>query len=327
MAPDKSIIICIDIGGGSTKIAFFYIDGTLIKKTIYESIKGNDCLKEYYKLIKKDLRKWKISYDHVVTIGIIVNSFLNYDVPGEYEFSVFSPRMEWDNWRPYKIAKHIFQRKVFFENDCQILIEEIFSLTKYIDHKNYIVVSLGTGIGGAIVLEGKIIKGYKNIGGEIGHGGNCQSITKCQCGLEHCPEGVTNATYITQKINEYANSHHESELFKIYKGRKKLEIKDIKILLDKDYPPLVELLRECIIPLAIQLSTLIHAINPSAIFIEGGISKLGKNFINLIETETKSRLLDQYKIIQFLSTEYGKWLGVFATFKMIKAKWSKMPSS
>lgn len=179
-----------------------------------------------------------------------------------------------------KILEKKFKCPVLIDNDahCFALGEAIAGQGKKF---NFIIgVTLGTGIGGGIIIDKKIFKGKNNTAGEIGHQIIEVNGRKCDCGKSGCFEA-------------YASGSAMVKLYKKISGQEKntFEIEQLFLKGEKNAKLAVE---ESSHYLAIGLSNLINILNPEAIVLGGGLSNF-KKFIDLAKNE-----LDKYLIAPHL---------------------------
>ena len=138
--------------------------------------------------------------------------------------------------------------------------------------------TIGTGIGGGIVINGQLIYGNNGYAGEFGHGGNFQDKWECECGLKNCIEPISSATGITRALHEAGYNISLKEAARLWT---KENNKDIK-----------EIFRNSFIPLAEHIIIMETAINPESIVIGGGPSNIGEPLRKLIDDLVKERQLD-----------------------------------
>lgn len=175
-----------------------------------------------------------------------------------------------------KILEKKFKSSVFIDNDahCFTLAEALLGRAK--NYSFVIGVTLGTGIGGGIVIDKKILRGKNNASGEIGHqiieiGGE-----KCRCGKKGCWEA-------------YASGSAMSKLYQKTTGQSKdvLSIKKEFLEGNSDASAVV---RKTADYLAVGLSNLINILNPEILVLGGGLSNF-KEFIDLTKKQTKNLIL------------------------------------
>lgn len=282
------IILSIDIGGTTTKIGLIDSNGNLIKKfKPIKSQKGHS-LKWLFEYINNDI---KDDYD---VIGI--------DVPGFYspkdKILVSSGNLEYNNFKIWDEAKKYTSKDVYFLNDANAAaLGEYWKIFSKSNVKNVLFYILGTGVGGGIIINGKLYEGSNGFAGEFGHGFLIDE-TKCACGLKGCIEPLSSAIGITKKINEYATNPKNKQLHNLYK-KGEIELPQISSLIENDEAT-ISAIEESLIPIVKHISTLCYSLDPQAIIIGGGPSNLGEPFINifkrLIEKNVSKFIYEKLKI-------------------------------
>ena len=189
----KGYIVGIDLGGMSAKGALFSLDGVIICE---EKIKTNAedgfaqtviSLAELTKCLSK---KAGVDFDEILSIGV--------GSPGVVD-SANGIVLRWTNfgWDNVPLAGYLSKltnKKVTVANDANVaaLGEAYFGATA--QYQSSILLTIGTGIGGGIVFDGKLIEGYKSAGAELGHITIREGGIPCACGRKGCYEKYASAT-------------------------------------------------------------------------------------------------------------------------------------
>ena len=145
---------------------------------------------------------------------------------------------------------------------------------------SFIMVTLGTGIGGGIINEGKVVDGFNDVGGEIGHFVLYPNGRPCPCGRKGCFEAYCSASALTADTIRAMWLHPESALWKIVDGD--LHRVNGKTAFDgmrAGDKVAAELVDEFISNLALGLSNLVTLLQPEIIAIGGGISREGDTLL------------------------------------------------
>ncbi len=168
------------------------------------------------------------------------------------------------------------------ENDanCAAYAESLYGASK--GEKNSVMITIGTGVGGGIIVDGKIYTGHDFAAGEIGHMVICAGGKKCGCGRLGCYEAYASATGLIDLTKEAAMANPDSLLAKIplneINGKTAFEAKKNG---DEVASSVVD---KYIYYLAIGIGDLIRVLYPDVLVIGGGVSKEGDGlFIPLRE--------------------------------------------
>ena len=191
----------IDVGGTSVKCGMFQTDGTLLEKweipTRTEN-GGSEILPDIAKSVKAKMAEKGIAADDVAGVGIDVPGPVN--DKGELSIAVNL------NWGYKNIVKELSDElggmAVKAANDANAAALGEMWAGGGKGSKNLVMVTLGTGVGGGIIVDGKCLVGAHGAGGEIGHlCVNYQETETCGCGKKGCLEQYASATGITRLAN------------------------------------------------------------------------------------------------------------------------------
>ena len=256
----------IDIGGTSVKLGF--VDNY---KIIYkEEIKTNkDTL---FIDIKNKINEIKNKYNYQI-------EGLGFGVPGNvkdnYIFKM--PNVGLENINLNELFK---EYKISSSNDANVaaLAEDIYQ-NKY---NSLYFITLGTGVGGGLVLNHKIFEGNDNCAGEIGHIIIDDKYNfQCTCGLKGCLETISSATGIVRLTKTLSNKY-ETKI-----NLNNFSCKDVFDYAKENDPLATKVIDEATKALAKALAMIAVSVNPEAIFIGGGVSKAGDYLINKIRSYFK----------------------------------------
>ena len=155
------------------------------------------------------------------------------------------------------------------------------------DFKRIIMVTLGTGVGGGIILHDKILTGANGAGGEMGHMNvNVHETEKCNCGLSGCLEQYASATGVVRLAKQHlAASDEASEL----RSQEAISAKSIYDAAKDGDKMALDIVDEMCDYLGRALATLACTIDPEAFILGGGVSKNGP-----ILTDTVKKYFEKY---------------------------------
>ena len=253
------MILGIDIGGTTVKIGV--VKNNKIEKKY--SIPTNPLT--LVDDIIDSFDKNNIDLENIKAIGVAIPGLV------EHEKGI----VKWAGNLSYENIpiKEMFENKltcpIFVLNDANAAALGEYWVGAGKEYDSIILYTLGTGVGGGVVLNNKLEFGSNGFAGEFGHGGYFQDERKCNCGLNNCMEPMSSALGIEKTIYEITG--------------KKLELKNItNLFLEKDQQ-IIEAFTKSLTPLAKHIATLCSAINPDAVLIGGGPSNYGQplaDFIN-----------------------------------------------
>ena len=143
-----------------------------------------------------------------------------------------------------------------------------------------LIITIGTGIGGAILMEGRLVRGRENRAGELGHFIVKLDGIECECGLKGCYERYASATALIQQTEEAVENNPNSILAR--EAEKGIDGKTPFDAKEKGCPVATELLAEYGRIFAAGLNSLVHIFQPEVIAISGGVSNQGEALLELI---------------------------------------------
>lgn len=192
------------------------------------------------------------------------------------------------------MVKKIIENKTsiptFVENDVNAAAmgEAIFGAAKGVD--NFICLTYGTGIGGAIYIDGKMYKGYGSSAGELGHIITHAGGKQCTCGGEGCYECYASANALIKAVNKV--SKEKLDAFQIFE-KENFEKPEIRSEIDKWVDEII-----------IGLINIIYTFNPPLIVLGGGI--MNENYIiDLIERKLFPKLMDNFRDVKIVRSKLG----------------------
>ena len=197
----KKYLVGIDIGGTTVKLGLFDLNGELLDKWEIETRKtekGRYILSDIAKSIDSILSKKNINKNEVKGVGV--------GVPGPVKDNgavVGCVNLGWPVFNVEKSLEEILNLPVKVANDANIAaLGEMFKGGGN-GYENMIMVTLGTGVGGGVIINGQILAGNNGAGGEIGHiTVNPHEKESCNCGRKGCLEQYTSATGIVKIAKE-----------------------------------------------------------------------------------------------------------------------------
>lgn len=285
-------IVCgIDIGGTNTVIGFIKRNGELIKEI---SVPTNSRLtpNEYFKNISEQIRETLTAISsryELVGIGIGAPNANHKKCTIENP-----PNLNWGIVDVSMIMKKYLDLPIAIINDAKAAaIGELhFGAAKGM--KNFIVITLGTGLGSGIVLNSEIVYGEDGLAGEIGHTIYEEDGRQCNCGQKGCLETYASATGIVETVKELLKySNFQSGLRKIETSKiNSKQIFDAALDQDKLALNAFELTGQA---LGTQLAVAVSIINPEAIFLLGGLAGAGNLLIEPTKKFMEKNLFAPFK--------------------------------
>ncbi len=274
-------LVGVDLGGTTVKIGFLTTEGEIIHKWEIPTNKDNEgkhIVIEIANSIKQKLENVGESITKLKGIGIGAPG------PADFEKGLILEAVNLGWKEPYALKQEFEDRLNIpcrIENDANCAaLGEMWQGAGAGD-LDLVFVTLGTGVGGGIVSNGKIVHGIKGAAGEIGHSKvQIEHGYMCNCGRTGCLETVASATGVVRLAKDLAPNWTEESLLKNEVNQNgSVSAKDVF-----DYAKNGDEFAQTVIDkmcayLGLALSHLGNALNPTKIIIGGGVSKAGDELI------------------------------------------------
>jgi glucokinase len=225
----------------------------------------------------------------------------------------FSPNLPGIESLPLKeILEEELDIPVFVDNDANMAALGEYRYGAGRGVKNLIMLTLGTGVGGGIIIDGKVYHG-RGYAGEVGHITIDPDGPLCQCGNYGCLESYIGADRLTERAEEYVRMGTETTL-KTYAGNI-----TPKIIEDEAYKGdlvAMDIVAEMARSLGIAISNYCAVLDPERVIIGGGLSKMGDILLSNVKREVKKRLYSR-KNIDIVFSELGDRAGILGCYEMV----------
>ncbi|MGA1868861.1 MAG: ROK family protein [bacterium] len=230
-----------------------------------------------------------------------------------------SPNLPGWNDVPLKqIIEEHFRVPVYIENDANTIAygEKWYGAGRTVS--SLICLTLGTGVGGGIILDGKIWHGCMGMAGEVGHMTIIYDGITCNCGNRGCLEAYASASALVKRTLELLNEGHKSTLSHIC-GKGEEVTAEIIYKAAKENDALSRrILHDIGIYLGIGIATLINLLNPEMIVIGGGMSHSWDMFYPSMVEEIRKRAFDiPVKSAQIVRAQLGDNAGIIGAVALI----------
>ena len=309
----KQYAFGVDVGGTTCKIGFFETNGTILDKweikTKTENI-GDSILSDIAQAVDNKLAQEGISKSDVQGIGI--------GVPGPVngEGTVFRcVNLGWGVLNVAEALGELTGLNVKVGNDANVAALGEAWKGGAAGSTDVVMVTLGTGVGGGIIVNGQMVTGHNGAGGEIGHITVSKSeIEPCNCGQYGCLEQYASATGIVRVARrKLAKSQEETVL----RTNENLTAKDIFDAAKAGDDIAIQLVDEVCGILGGALSNISAVVNPEVIVIGGGVSKAGSILIENVQKHFIETSFHACRDTKFALAKLGNDAGMYGCVKML----------
>lgn len=280
----KKIVIACDLGGTNLRMAAIDSAGNILYRTRRETPKADRADEVLGAIIEsaEECRENVKDLGEVLAIAVAAPATVNAD-KGIILKAPNVPAL--DGFRIVAALENELNVKAVLENDANAAAVGENWLGASKGFENSICVTLGTGVGGGIIIGGKILQGVDGTAGEIGHICVEPFGAPCGCGSRGCVEQYSSATAVVRQSRELASQYPKSGL--THKSR--LTSKDIYEAGKNGDELALEVFRRQGFYLGIALGGLINVLNPEVIVIGGGAAAGWDLFISHLQEQIEQR--------------------------------------
>ena len=302
----------VDLGGTTVKIAYFDTNGTMLSKWEIPTVTtggGQQILPDIAASINNYMEENRVERSSIVGIGI--------GVPGPVDGKGVVNKCVNLGWGVFNIADTLSELTGFpvkAGNDANVAALGEYWKGGGQGYENMVFATLGTGVGGGIVIEGHLLHGAHGAGGEIGHLVlNRDETEQCGCGKRGCVEQYCSATGIVRMAYKHLAS---TDTFSSLRILESISCKDIfdagkagdqvaLAILDKYYALLGEFLAD-----------LCCVVNPEAVVLGGGVSKAGQVLLDGTKPYFLKNVFHAASDVRFALASLGNDAGAYGAFKL-----------
>ena len=186
--------------------------------------------------------------------------------------------------------------------------------------RNVVGMTIGTGIGGGLILDGKLYHGSSDAAGEIGHTTIDSTGRRCKCGNYGCLEAYASGPAIAQRACELLKVDGDSILLEMVEGDiSRITAQTVFEASKRGDPVAVEVVRDTAHFLGVGISNLINIFNPDIVVIAGGVTQAGDQLFDPMRAEVRRRAfksaVEACRIVPGALPLSAGVVGAVATFK------------
>jgi glucokinase len=298
-------IIGIDLGGTNLKVALLDSKYRIRDKEVLSTkrfIRKDNLIAAIIDSINKIMKNNKLNRACILGVGL--------GLPGPVDVKRgivhFFPNIP--GWKEVSLKRTLEKRlklPVSLDNDAKLMTLAEYRLGAAQGFKNAVCLTLGTGVGGGIIVEGKLYRGSSNASGEIGHLPINERGPQCNCGGEACLE-----TYI-------GNNRIIKEAKKTF-GRF-ISLEKLSALAKKQNKKARRIWQDVGRHLGIALVGVVNLLNPDCIVIGGGIAEVGEVLFDKVrEVISGQAMYVQAQKVKIVKAKLGKNAGLIGAAILVK---------
>lgn len=310
----------VDIGGTETKIGLFSGEGELKEKWSFSTNlqdSGSHIIPDVVKEIREKLKKYGYEETELKGIGLGIPGPVAKD--GYVKTCV---NLNWHEFHPVRELQAYFpDLAVAAGNDANVAALGEYQKGAGKKYSSMMLVTLGTGVGGGIILNGKILSGTHGIAGEIGHIGTGErKRNRCNCGNEGCVDQWASATGIVNRAEELLEADSESSLLR---REEPLTAKAVCDCAREGDRLALQCLKDCMEPLGKALAFFSHAFDPEGYVIGGGVSRAGGVLLEQIRKSYQKYIYLVPEAAEIVQAELGNDAGITGACMLAINAWKE----
>ena len=289
MTKNNKYAIGVDLGGTSIKLGIVTNTGRLIKKISVqtEAEKGpKKVIDNIISGIRKltDKSKYKIEGIGIGCPGVVT--------PGKGIVENPPNLPGWEKVNIGKVIRKEFKKNVFVDNDANAAAIGELTFGSGKNYKSFIMITLGTGVGGGIVINKKIYHGDFGAAGEIGHISIDFNGPKCNCGSYGCIEAYAGNLYLRERVRTELRKHPESKMWKLINNDlSKVSPRKVQLAAETGDAFAKSVIDELGVHLGSAFASLCNVLDISVFVIGGGIAGFGKPLFDSIKKTISRRVM------------------------------------
>lgn len=282
-------VIGVDVGGTNVKLGVVGAAAKVIARSNFSTKTYSSSQKQLIDAvvvnILKLLKDAKINRKNIRGVGIGLPGLINFkkgvvntlpNIPG------------WNKVPLKKILRKKLRIPVFIENDVNLMALGEWKYGAGKGARNFVCITLGTGVGGGLILNNQLYRGASSAAGEAGHMPLNEEGPSCQCGGYGCFETYVGNSYLQEKADRVF-------------GRR-ITLEEVTRLADTGDPGAMTFWQEFGIHIGNALAGIVNLLNPSRIVIGGGVSNCPAFVFKVVEEVIKKRAMkipaDTVKIVK-----------------------------
>lgn len=311
--------IGIDLGGTNIVIGIVDENGKIVHEKSCETRserEPHELIEDMIALVLNVLDEFHMQINEISAIGIGIPGLADKD--GNVIFCV---NLGWRNVPLRKMLEDALHTPVYIDNDATVAALAEYESGSMQNCKSGLMLTLGTGIGGGIIINGKIYSGFNGVGSELGHTVIGENFYDCNCGRNGCLETFASSTAIIRYTKKLIMEMNEPTII-LENVEGNIDNLNAKIIFDcaKKGDKIATLAVNRLIKyLGIGIINIINFIDPEIIVLGGGIAGAGQYLLELITKEVMAnKYYEELPIAKIVLAQLGNEAGVIGAAMVAK---------
>ncbi|MFH0913330.1 MAG: ROK family protein [Candidatus Omnitrophota bacterium] len=301
----KKFVIAIDLGGTNLKIALLDSEYRIQDRGVLSTkkfIKKESLICAIVDSVNNIIESNNLKIINILGIGL--------GLPGPIDIARgivhFFPNIPgWKKVNLKSILKKRLGLAVFLDNDAKLMCLAEHKLGAARGARSAVCLTLGTGVGGAIIINGELYRGSSNAAGEIGHFPLNERGPRCNCGAQACLEAYIGNNRVLQEAKK---------LF-----RRDVSLEELSSLAKKQNKKALSIWSGVARRLGVTLSGVVNLLNPDCIVIGGGMAGAGRALLdNLRKVILKRAMSVQARQVKVYAAKLGNDAGLIGAAILVR---------
>ena len=284
-----SYTIGIDLGGTTMTAGLVNEDYEIVGKITWATRlprPAEDLEKAMADLCREVAKQNGVDFSEVRYVGI--------GTPGSVNFTTgfvgYNTNFNYYDWNLGTDLEALLGCKVYVENDANAAAFGEYIAGGAKGYKDAVVITLGTGIGSGIILDGKILRGFNFAAGEMGHTVIVKDGRKCNCGRHGCWERYASARALSEDTKAAMREHRDTIMWDLVKDIDHVNAKTSFDAMEKGDALAKQVVENWMEYVGCGIANVVNTFEPEVIFIGGGLSNQGETLLGpvraYVEKET-----------------------------------------
>jgi len=311
-----SYVLAADVGGTNTRMGIVTGNGdilTILKKPTHCQEGRDQMIKFLISFAGETIEKSKLPKEEICGMGIGFPGPLNAETG-----TIFNPPNlnGWDNVPLRGILEKELRVPVAIENDANAAALGEWWKGAGSGTGSLFCITLGTGVGGGIIMDGKVWHGASSIAGEIGHTTVIRDGIKCTCGNIGCLEAYACSGGILKRVNDALLKERDNDSL-----QQLTNLKQMDQMVMQGNEIVINVIKETGIILGIAIANIANLLNPEMIVLFGGVSNLGEHLVEPLKEEVNRRAFKKAtESLRIELSQLGDNSGILGAAKNILSK-------
>ncbi len=305
-------VLAVDVGGTKILAAIISNRGQVIARSYFLTLADEGpqlVIERIFSAIDHILRQINIDLSQLDSISIAAAGAIDL----KKGLITSSPNLpNWCDVPLRDIVREKYNVNTFLINDASAaaLGEHHFGVGRGVN--NLILLTVGTGIGGGIIINGGLYSGVSGSAGEIGHMTIDVNGPRCSCGNAGCLEALVSGTAVAREAIKRIRQGERSSLTEIVGGKiENITAEKVSIAAQGGDPLALEVILKAATYLGIGIANLVNIFNPEMIIIGGGMVKMGDLLLNPVRQVVRERAFQlSVQAVQIVPAQLGNDAGV-----------------